>query len=52
MNTFAIEHAVDFSTGVAKIGKVHVISKRDYIMSESLQKRIEKASKAREGATK
>ena len=41
MCTFSVVHAVDYSTGVARIGKCHTIDKRELVVAESLKKRIE-----------
>ena len=40
MCTFSVVHAVDYSTGVARIGKCHTIDKRELVVAESLKKRI------------
>lgn len=47
MHTFTIQHAVDFSTGVARIGKCHQVDKRELVEAEYRQKNIQKARNAK-----
>lgn len=42
MQTFTVQHAVDFSSGTAKIGKCHILEKREDVMAASYAERIEK----------
>ena len=44
MQTFTVQHAVDFSSGTAKIGKCHILEKREDVMAASLAERIEKCT--------
>ena len=44
MNTFTVVHAVDTSTGVAVIGKAHVIEKREELIAASYSRRITAAA--------
>lgn len=47
MNTFTVLTPVDTSTGIAVIGKAHVIEKREEVIAESYIERIGKANKQR-----
>lgn len=44
MNTFTVEHAVDFSSGTARIGKVHVIRKYEEMADAMDAERCKKAA--------
>lgn len=54
MITFAVLTPVDTSTGIARIGKPHVITKREVILSASRAETIQQANdgKRREDITK
>ena len=41
---FTLEHGVDFRSGKAVVGKVHVIQKREEIVNASYAKRIQEAA--------
>lgn len=47
MNTFGVVHAVDFSTGVARIGKVHTITKAEDLQAFNKAQSLEKAHEKR-----
>ena len=53
MNTFTVLTPVDTSTGVARIGKPHIVSKREEVVAASLADRIReaKAANTREDVT-
>lgn len=40
MVKFVVEHAVDTSSGTAKIGRCHVITEAEKVINESLSERI------------
>lgn len=44
MNTFTVVHAVDTSTGVARIGKAHVIKKHEEMAAALDAERTRKAA--------
>lgn len=47
MQKFTLVHAVDYSTGKARVGKAHVVEKREEVLAKSWGERITKANKAR-----
>lgn len=40
MKTFTLVHGVDYSTGKARVGKAHVVEKREEVLAKSWEKRI------------
>lgn len=46
MNTFTVLTPVDTSTGVARIGKPHIVSKREEVIAASLADRLRQAKDA------
>ena len=40
MNKFTVVHAVDYRSGIAKVGKCHVITKAEELDIETKQKRV------------
>lgn len=48
MQKFTVEHAVDFSSGKAVIGKFHVITARERLIEENKAEMVAKMNEARE----